>query len=189
MKRTNAATRLSWLVALGALLASTVGNAADQLLTFEGLGPVRLGMTLAQAEQALGTKLKSVHPNMPDSCWFGNRADGVDAPISYWIENGKIARIDIDHSAWPSSERLVPQVATEQGVRIDMVTADVQKAYGSRLKKSYHPQGNEGDEEALYLRVFSEDKKYGLLIEIWDGKVNALEAGFAETFDAYEVCM
>lgn len=188
MTRTGIAKHLSWVFGLGVLLASAPGSAADQLLTFMGLGPVRIGMTLAQAERALGAKLKSIYPDMPEACWFGNRADGVDGPISYWIENDKVVRIDINDSAWPSAERVVPPVATERGIRIDSVTDDVKKAYGPSLIVKFHPQGNEGDESALYLRVPSDDHQYGLLFEIWDGKVNTFRAGTAEAFYIDEPC-
>lgn len=105
-------------MALIAGLASASAIAADQILTFTNLGPVRIGMTLAEAEGALQVKLKSVYPDSPKSCWFGNRADGIDGPVSYWIENDKVVAIDIDDHEWPKPETSVPPVATERGIRM-----------------------------------------------------------------------
>ncbi|TAL04468.1 MAG: hypothetical protein EPO08_01265 [Rhodospirillaceae bacterium] len=161
---------------------------ADQILTFTGLGPVRIGMTVAQAEAALGTTLSSIYPDMPKTCWSGRRVDGIDGAISYLIEDGKIVRIDINDSAWPKPERVVPSVSTEQGIRIDSFTDDVKKAYGSRLIIKFHPQGDEGDENYLFMKVFSDDKKRGLLFEIWEGKIKSFHVGTTETFDAEEPC-
>lgn len=161
----------------------------DQVLTFDGLGPVRLGMTRADAEAALGVKLKSLYPNPQDGCWFANRADGIDGAISYWIEKGRIVRIDIDEYAWPKSERAVPGVATDRGISIDSSTDDVKRAYGSRLKIDFHPQGDAGDENYLYVALPSEDERYGMLFEIWEGKVKSFWMGTAEAYESSEPCI
>jgi hypothetical protein len=160
-----------------------------QILRFGGLDPVRIGMTLPEAETALGTRLKSVYPDPMETCWFGNRADGVDGTISYWFENGKIVRIDIDDHAWPSSERIVPPVATERYIQVGSTPDEIKRAYGAQLNIDFHPQGNAGDENYLYMTVLSGDKQYGLAFEIWEGKVKNFQAGTAEAFYIDEPCI
>jgi hypothetical protein len=123
-------------------LAVTSARAADQVLTFGGMGAVRIGMTVAETEKGLGTKLKSLYPATSDACWFGGRADGIDAQVSYMIQNGKIVRIDVDDHAVGVAESVVPPVVTERGIHIGSSRSDVKKAYGARLIINFHPQGN-----------------------------------------------
>jgi hypothetical protein len=171
------------------IMASANANAADQILTFTGLGSVVIGMTQAQAEAALHTTLRPIYPDNKATCWFGKRADNVDGQVSYMIENSRIVRIDIDDHQWPRPEKSVPPVATERGIRIGSSTDDVKTTYGSTLTIDFHPQGNASDENYLYVALPSADKRYGLLFEIWEGKVKNLRAGTAETFRLDEPCV
>ena len=185
--------RVGWLVVAAAVAVVSTLFALnfpgeDRTLTFDGLAPVRIGMSLPEAEAALGTKLKSVYPDMPGNCWFGNRADGVDGAISYWIENGTVVRVDIDDNAWPNADKVAPRIATERGIRIGSPSNDVKKAYGPGLSVEFHPQGNDGDQNYLFMTAFDNDKQRGLLFEVWEGKVSEIQAGTAETYYIHEPC-
>lgn len=177
------------LLALLAALSSESVSAADQILTFSNLGPVRIGMTQAEAEAALHTKLKSIYPEPVNGCWSANRADGIDGQVSYFFKHDKIVTIDVDDHEWPKPETSVPPVATERGIHIGDLTASLKKAYGSSLTINFHPQGNAGDENYLWITLLSPDKKYGLLFEIWEGKVSHFNAGTADDFYVDEPCI
>ena len=54
------------LLATVLCLPSESANAADQILTFTGLGPVHIEMTVDQAEKALGAKFKPMDHDVED---------------------------------------------------------------------------------------------------------------------------
>ena len=87
------------IIILGCCVLSFAAVAADkpdQILTFDGLGAVRIGMTVHEAEDALAVKFKPVGREDEPSCWYANRADHIDPGISYMIQDNKVVRIDID---------------------------------------------------------------------------------------------
>lgn len=161
-------------------------SSGERILTFNGLHPVRIGMTLEEAEAALGTKLISIYPDMPAYCWFGGRADGVDAFVSYGIEKDKIVRIDVDNTNRPDPyKRVVPPISTERGIHSDTSSDEVRRACGDQLIVDRHSQGDEND---AYMSVLSDDKQFGLFFVIWDGKVDTFQAGTADIFGITEPC-
>src|SRR5947208_7827939 len=66
-----------------------------QVLSWQGVGAVRLGMTIEEAERALLTSLKPRDIPFTDECWITQRADGKDEAISYEVQNGKIVVITV----------------------------------------------------------------------------------------------
>jgi hypothetical protein len=86
------------LVTAVAVCVLSRGAIAEPVVTFQGVGPVRIGMTAVAAEQALGApirKLDSISGDDGKSCWIGSRADGVDPELTYLFERGKLTRIDV----------------------------------------------------------------------------------------------
>jgi hypothetical protein len=115
-------------------------TAADQILTFAGLGPVHIGMTVDQAEKALGAKFSPMRPDVEDEhCWMPTRADGIDPLVSYMIWDDQIVRIDIDETELGKEGKSVPPVATEKGIRIGSSEAEIKERYGSALDISQDP--------------------------------------------------
>lgn len=173
------------LLAIVVGLASANATAADQILTFTNLGAVRIGMTQAEAEAALHTKLKSVYPEPVNGCWFGKRTDGIDETVSYMFNNtGKIVTINVDESAWPKRAKVVPLVSTERGIRIGASEADVKKAYAS----SSITDGHYSDVHQIEVR--SPDGRYGLNFSLSEtAKVFGITAGTAEDFYIDEPCV
>jgi hypothetical protein len=70
--------------------------ARAEVLSFQGVGPVQLGMTVKDAERALGTKLEPrslVYTS--DECYQTLRTDRKDPGITYVVEDGKITVINV----------------------------------------------------------------------------------------------
>ena len=80
--------RLQVLMASAMAMMSMAANA--QVLSWQGAGPVRLGMTVAEAERALHAKLAPVALPFSKECYVTGRADGKDEALSYVIVNAKI---------------------------------------------------------------------------------------------------
>jgi hypothetical protein len=68
---------------------------ASQVATMEGIGPVKIGMTVKEAEDALGAKLDPISPEFYKECWVTSRSDKKDRVIQYRVENENIAAIDV----------------------------------------------------------------------------------------------
>lgn len=176
------------VVAAGAFFAITAGRPADRFLTFDGLDPVKIGMTLAEAEEVLNAKLMPLDAsdgNSSEACWYTNRADGVDQTISYMIWDGKIVRIDVDDGEPGEVRNGDSRITTERGIRVGSSESEIKNKYSSRVDVSAHPYGNETDH---YIRVLASNEEYGLLFETWNGKVSTFRAGTAKAIALIEGC-
>jgi hypothetical protein len=84
------------LFAISAVLMLMMPARAAEVLSWQGVGPVKLGMTVREAERALGTKLSprgDVYTS--DACYETGRADKKDPGITYVVEDGRITAISV----------------------------------------------------------------------------------------------
>jgi hypothetical protein len=98
-------------------------------VTERGYGPVRAGMTLAEARTALGDSLAIPAPD--DSvCDHVTPAfaDRGDPSMLFMVEQGRIARIEVRDSS----------VATAAGVRVGDTRARVESLYAGRVRVQPH---------------------------------------------------
>ena len=169
-----------------ALIAGTVGlmiaftesaasapPALDQFhLTLDGLGPLRIGMTLKEVADT-GFRIKIEHDFEPNEC---ARAE-VEGQKNVWLmfENGRVVRVEV----------LGGRIATLSGVRVGDTEEQVRKTYGARLVVEPHKY----DDNGHYLIVFSSDRKQALVMET-DGKVvTDFRAGLAGPAEYVEGCL
>jgi hypothetical protein len=61
------------------------------VVTYTGFGPVRVGMTVAEAQQALGDSLRMLGPAM-EPCHYVKL---VQPPVAFMVIDGRIARVDV----------------------------------------------------------------------------------------------
>lgn len=173
---------------LSALLLTTPAFA--ETLSWDGVGPVRLGMNVKAAEQALKTKLLPRQlPFEDDQCYVTWRADGQDPGLGYVIEKGRIAVIQIY-----DSDGKTPEVADTHGLGIGAAEDAIQAAYGE-VKKSlgfyYRGESDAADAKAgqdskdakseyspeYELEAESADHKRSILFTTQAGKVIRLSTG------------
>lgn len=171
------------LLALIAGLASVSAGAADQILTFTNLGPVRIGMTQPEAEAALHAKLRPFNSGAAKECWFGVRADGLYETVSYLFRDGKVTAINVSDNRSPTPGTSALPVATERGIHIGAPAADVRKAYASS------PIIDERHTDYDFIRLFSPDRQYGISFDVATGKVSNITAGAAEDSIIVEPCL
>jgi len=104
--------------------------AAAQTLSWDGVGPVRLGMNVKAAEKALKTKLGPRQlPFEDDQCYLTWRADGRAPGLAYVLEHGKITVIQVY-----APDGKAPEVADTHGLGIGSAERDIQASYG-QVKK------------------------------------------------------
>ncbi len=92
------------------------------VLTPEGLGPVRIGMTRAQVARVLKTPLRGAAIESDDIC-VEKDARGLPG-VAFMFEDKRLTRVSVFK---PS------KIRTGTGIRVGSTDAQVKRAYGARL--------------------------------------------------------
>lgn len=157
----------------------------ESRLGFDGIGPIKVFMTLAQATAAVGKPVK-VDPNeVLNGCAYA-QVEGGPKGLSFMVNREKesdpwlIVRADV-HGPTP--------IATVSGTRVGATEAEVKSTYsgkGGSYTVSPHPYtGPEGH----YLTYDADGKGGKLLIFETDGKkVTSFRAGDEGAVQAIEGC-
>ena len=143
--------------------------------TVQGVGPVKLGMTLAQAEQAMGRKLVSQWPDSDSTeCAYYTTEPKIEG-LLFMTSQGRIVRYDVRGAG----------VRTRSGVAAGDSVEHVRAVYGGQLEVS--PHHYTGPEES-YLTLWSSDRKTAIRFETLQGRIDRFYAGFAEQAQYVEGC-
>jgi hypothetical protein len=102
-------------------------SVSEVALNEDGLGPIQVGMTLAEA---VNMGLLNENPNMKKECDFVFPAVGAGVPdnIGVMIVRGKVARIDVDTGS----------VTTEDGAKIGDTEDKIKSIYNGDLQIEPH---------------------------------------------------
>jgi len=155
-------------------LVATASAAGDWRVRPEGVGPVRIGMTLAQIREALHGELKEDDPHSgSEDCFYvqSKQHPGTE----FMILDGKLARTDVSEA----------RIFTPEGIQVGDSEVKVRKLYGSRVKVSRHQYFDNGN----YLTVLAPDRRYGIRFETDNGKVTSYYAGLARAIEYVEGCL
>lgn len=163
-----------WTLALclvaAALSVAHAAHAADTArLSQDGFGPVRWGMTVAEAGKALGGGL-AVDGAPGDCHWeVAKSLPGV----AFMVEKGRITRADVSEPRW----------ATDRGLHLGDPEEKARQLYGRDLEK----WGVEDHAMNRFI-VQSKARQRALFLES-DGKViTTLRAGQQPSVEYYEGC-
>ena len=192
--------------ALFAISAAVMGvmPARAEVLSFQGVGPVQLGMTVKDAERALGTKLEPrsiVYTS--DECYQTSRADKKDPGIGYVIESGKISVINVF-----SSDGQTPDVIDKHRFGMGGTEDDIRRAYGQVKKKlgfydrgepeagTAKPQRGEDTKTSatehvpeFWIEAESPDNKRTILFVTRAGKITSMTTGLKPMVLDPEPCL
>lgn len=145
---------------------------AGAQLTAQGFGPLRIGMTRAEVEAALGpdSNPEAVGGPEPESCDIFHPQNAPDG-LKVMVENNVLTSVWLD----PGSP-----VTTDRGVRMGASAAEVRAAYRGGLEATPHKYE---DAPAEYLFVWSSADRSspaarGIKYEIGDdGKLQRIAGG------------
>lgn len=160
---------------LAAVVSAAMATAAESpRVTFQSLGPARIGMSKKALAEAIGSELKSDSVVDDGECEYAVATRGYRG-VSFMFLKDRLARIDVSE----------PTVATLSGAHVGSTKASVLALYRGRIEVSPHTYVDEGS----YLTMFSADKRYGIRFETDGDKVTSYYAGTAEAVQYVEGCL
>ncbi len=159
--------------------SSSTSSAARGALVLspDGIGPLKIGMTFAEAEAALGAPfvVKDDYGNGLMACNYGSST--ALPGVSVMVDGGKVVRFDTRDGAAIRSDRGIAEG--------DPATA-VTTAYPAGLAKEAHKYS---EAPAHYLEWFNADGGRGIRYEVGqDGKVSNMYAGAMPNVGYVEGC-
>lgn len=162
-------------VLLAAAVAGCGGQSQEPRVTADGFAGVRFGMTVAQAEAALGHKLKPTGDVQEGECSFVEPVGAYDG-LAFMVIAGVIARLDVQQTT---------AIATDTGAKVGDSESRVIDLYKGRTRVEEHQYtGPEGH----YVLVLGSDGKAQLVFETDGGKVVSYRAGRQPEVEWVEGC-
>jgi len=138
----------------------------------DGVGPVKIGMSLSQLNTVLREQFPMPADKHDQACFYVNPKRRPH--ISFMIENGHLARVDVES----------PGVSTSSGIQVGDSESQVLKVYGSRLKVQPHQYIGSGH----YLTARSKDGRFGVRFETDQGKTTMFYTGRYNAIQYVEGC-
>ena len=154
---------------------SGTGLSASSVLDLRSLGPVRVGMTLAEATAAAGVPVEG--PGTPVECSYAT-ATGGPSGVRFMVVDSRIARIEVDRDS---------QVKTRSGAGIGDTEEQVQARYADGLEVSPHKYVVGGHYLTL-VPVDAADRDFRLIFETDGSKVTAMRSGKVPEVELVEGC-
>ena len=152
------------------LVGSTFGD--DSWVVREsGIGPVKIGITLAQLTVILHQKLIEDESGS-DNCFYVHTSN--QQHIGYMIIDDHVARVDVN----------APGIKTSTGIQVGDSETHAREIYGTRLKITPHIYIDTGN----YLTVQSSYGRYGIRFETDKGKITGFYAGKYDAIQYVEGC-
>jgi hypothetical protein len=153
---------------------STVYADDPWMIREDGTGPAKIGMTLSQLKSVLGEKLReSDDGEGSDTCFYVKPAKHPH--VSFMIEKGRLARVDVD----------APGIPTMEGIQVGDSESKALRVYGTGLKVEPHKYIDDGH----YLTIRSRDGRYGMRFETEKGKITGFYGGRFEAVQYVEGCL
>ena len=161
--------------------ASRVANAvpvtSSSRLTLEGLGAIKFGMTIREAELATGMRFILGRLINPDwQCYHATLENGPEG-LSFMVLNGEIVRVDVNSRS---------SIETLSGVGAGDSEDSVFSTYPGLIEVSPAGRGN-------YLNYTPQDTAYGMYGLTFhttpSNGVLSFRAGFREAVDMIEGCI
>ena len=132
------------------------------VMRLDGMGPLRIGMTLDEARAALGGDLRmnddsADHPEGPDRCDYP-RSARLPAGAVVMVQGQRVVRVEVDSGS----------IATAEGARIGDTEARIQELYPRRVTVQPHKYT---DGHYLVVRPTAASDTTHLLVFETDGRV------------------
>lgn len=160
----------------GCLECGRWGDLADSKVAINGIGPVRVGMTVDEASTALGgiPLVRCKRCSRSDGCYYLEGPKG----LTFMVKGDRMARVDVDG----------PEFRTVSGAKVGDTEAQVKDFYANRLKiepHKYHKGGN----YLVFVPKDSKDQAYRMIFETNGTVVTKYRAGRLPEVELVEGCL
>jgi len=151
-------------------------------LSLDGIGPVDIGMTLAEASAAAGVPIRFLDNPAGPECRYAvpDRASGTGDELGFMVVNGRIARVDVGIMG-------PDLIRTVSGIGKGNTEAEVKATYPGRIRVEPHPYIPNG-RYLVYMPSDPSLRHLSMIFETVDGEVRLFRAGLAEQVSWKEGC-
>ena len=156
-----------------AMMATPLLGGAKLVLRPDGMGRVRIGMTLPQLNRLLHDKMEPPDGADVQYCYLTSPAKFPK--VSFMFEEGRLSRIGTRGVG----------VATAEGIQVGDSETRAKQVYGRRLIV----EDAKYDDDGHFLTIFTPNKKYGIRFTTHKGKIVEIYVGRAESIQYVEDCL
>lgn len=142
-----------------------VAEVTTSRLGFDGFGPIKIGMTVPQAERAFGRTL--VKGETINDCVFYQPKGGPAGP-SLTVIDGRIRIVEVRDNS---------KISTEHGLFIGSPITEIRRAYKKyTIEEKANPYGP--DELIITIKKFRHsDGKHEIVFSVLGSRIVSIEAG------------
>jgi len=143
-------------------------------LAIDGIGPIRVGMTIGEAEASARTRLLSLGGKL-ENCWYV-KPQGGPRDISFMVIDGKIARVDINGNS---------PITTISGAKIGDSEDRIKSLYAVRITPHEYVRGGH---YLTFVPNDTFDQQYRMVFETDGKRVKQIRAGRLPEVEYVEGC-
>ena len=147
---------------------------ATSKVAINGIGPIRVGMTIQQAQASARTRLLSQGDKL-GNCWYV-KPQGGPRDISFMVIDGQIARVDIYGNS---------RITTISGAKIGDSENRIKSLYAVRSTPHEYIQGGH---YLTFVPNDRSDRRYRMVFETDGQRVKMIRAGRIPEVEYVEGC-
>jgi hypothetical protein len=147
---------------------------ATSKVAIDGIGPIRVGMTIQEAEASARTRLLSQGGSL-ENCWYVKPLRGP-RDISFMVIDGQIARVDIYGNSL---------ITTVSGARIGDSEDRIKSLYAVRVTPHEYVRGGH---YLTFVPKDTPDQQYRMVFETDGKRVKLIRAGRLPEVEYVEGC-
>jgi hypothetical protein len=159
-------------LAMSLFALALAGAAAGDPVTLQGVGPLRVGMSLEALRSRFGATAE-YEPDPESDCSYWQSA--AFPGLSMMVNSGRLVRIDIED----------PRYRTRSGARVGMTEREIRAIYGAQMQVEEHPYtGPEGH----YLVYQARSEPFSMIFETDGNRADSFRVGYADYVSLIEGC-
>jgi hypothetical protein len=147
---------------------------ATSKVAINGIGPIRVGMTIQQAQASARIRLLSQGDKL-GNCWYV-KPQGGPRDISFMVIDGQIARVDIYANS---------RITTISGAKIGDSENRIKSLYAVRITPHEYIQGGH---YLTFVPNDTSDRRYRMVFETDGKRVKMIRAGRLPEVEYVEGC-
>lgn len=167
------------VICLGSWVKAQANLSEESKVFINGIGPIRVGMTVNQATQAAGTKLVQTPSGGEENGCLYFQPQRQPKGVSFMVINNRIARIDIRENQ---------RITTAKGAKIGDSETRIKSLYPRQIEVTPHKYVQNGH-YLTFVPKDNVDKNYRLLFETDGTRVTRYRSGKLPEVEFVEGCL